>query len=34
MVFWNSQAHRMEVYVIAEDQFYMLSGELIQDKTR
>ena len=31
MQFWNGDAHRMEIYVISEDAFYMLTGELIQE---
>jgi hypothetical protein len=30
MVFWNGEAHRLEVYVIEEDRFYMITGELIE----
>lgn len=29
MQFWNGDAHRMEIYVISEDAFYTLTGELI-----
>ncbi len=29
MQFWNSDAHRLEVYVIAEDRFYTITGEPI-----
>jgi Collagen triple helix repeat (20 copies) len=31
MQFWNAGAHRMEVYVIAEDRFYTITGELIEE---
>ena len=31
MMFWNSDAHRMEVYVIAEDAFYTIAGERVSD---
>jgi len=30
MQFWNGKAHRMEVYVIVEDKFYIITGEEIQ----
>ncbi len=30
MQFWNGKAHRMEVYVIEEDKFYTIAGELIE----
>jgi hypothetical protein len=29
MQFWNGEAHRMEIYVISEDAFYTILGELI-----
>jgi len=29
MQFWNGEAHRMEIYVISEDAFYTLTGELL-----
>lgn len=29
MLFWNEEAFRIEVYVIAEDNFYTITGELI-----
>ena len=32
MQFWNEEAHRMEVYVIDEDRFYTISGELIENE--
>ncbi|KAA0003868.1 MAG: hypothetical protein FE048_00680 [Thermoplasmata archaeon] len=32
MQFWNGEAHRMEVYVISEDTFYTITGELIEDQ--
>ena len=28
--FWNGESHRMEVYVISEDAFYTINGELIE----
>jgi hypothetical protein len=31
MQFWNGQAHRLEVYVIDEDRFYTITGELIDE---
>ena len=31
MQFWNRAAHRMEVYVIEEDRFYTMTGELIEE---
>jgi hypothetical protein len=31
MQFWNGSAHRMEVYVIDEDRFYTMIGELIEE---
>lgn len=31
MMFWNSEAHRMEVYVISEDTFYTITGERVVD---
>ncbi|NJC97477.1 MAG: hypothetical protein FIB03_14265 [Anaerolineae bacterium] len=31
MQFWNGEAHRMEVYVIDEDRFYTITGELIEE---
>jgi hypothetical protein len=30
MQFWNGEAHRMEMYVISEDTFYTITGELIE----
>jgi hypothetical protein len=30
MQFWNGEAHRLEVYVIDEDRFYAITGELIE----
>jgi len=30
MQFWNGEAYRMEIYVIDEDQFYTITGELIE----
>jgi hypothetical protein len=30
MQFWNGEAHRMEVYIIEEDRFYTITGELIE----
>jgi len=30
MQFWNGDAHRMEIYVISEDAFYTITGELIE----
>jgi hypothetical protein len=32
MQFWNGDAHRMEVYVIDEDRFYTITGELIEEE--
>ena len=32
MQFWNSKAHRMEIYVIEEDIFYTITGELIKHR--
>ena len=29
MQFWNEKYHRMEIYVISEDKFYTINGELI-----
>jgi len=29
MQFWSGESHRMEIYVISEDAFYTLTGELI-----
>ena len=31
MQFWNGKAHRMEVYVISEDKFYTITGELVEE---
>jgi hypothetical protein len=31
MQFWNGDNHRMEVYVISEDSFYTITGELIEE---
>ncbi len=31
MQFWNRAAHRMEVYVIEEDRFYTVTGELVEE---
>jgi hypothetical protein len=31
MQFWNGDSHRMEVYVISEDLFYTITGELIEE---
>lgn len=31
MQFWNGDAHRMEVYVISEDAFYTITGELVEE---
>jgi len=31
MQFWNGEAHRMEIYVISEDAFYTLTGDLVED---
>jgi len=31
MQFWDGDAHRMEIYVISEDAFYTLTGEMIQE---
>jgi hypothetical protein len=31
MQFWNGVAHRMEIYVINEDLFYTITGELIEE---
>jgi len=30
MQFWNGETHRLEVYVINEDKFYTITGELIE----
>jgi len=32
MQFWNKETRRMEIYVIKEDRFYAMSGELVEDK--
>src|SRR3989344_718023 len=31
MQFWNGKAHRLEIYVVEEDAFYTLGGELIKE---
>ncbi|UCH88837.1 MAG: hypothetical protein JSV49_11445 [Thermoplasmata archaeon] len=31
MIFWNGNANRMEIYVIAEDKFYTITGQLIDE---
>jgi len=31
MQFWNGEEHRIEVYVISEDRFYTITGELIEE---
>jgi len=31
MQFWNGDAHQMEVYVISEDAFYTITGELVEN---
>lgn len=31
MQFWNAPLHRLEVYVIAEDRFYTLVGDLVEE---
>ncbi len=31
MQFWNGDFHRMEIYVISEDVFYTITGELIEE---
>jgi len=31
MQFWNGEAHRMEIYVISEDAFYTLTGDLVEE---
>ena len=31
MQFWNGDSHRMEIYVISEDLFYTIAGELIKE---
>ncbi|UCF49999.1 MAG: hypothetical protein JSU91_00530 [Thermoplasmatales archaeon] len=31
MQFWNGDFHRMEVYVISEDTFYTITGEMIEE---
>jgi len=31
MQFWNGKTHRTEIYVIEEDKFYTISGELIEE---
>jgi len=31
MQFWNGDTHRMEIYVISEDVFYTITGELMEE---
>lgn len=31
MLFWNKETKRFEVYVIDEDKFYTITGELIEE---
>jgi hypothetical protein len=31
MIFWNDEAHRIEVYNLSEDRFYTITGELIEE---
>lgn len=31
MQFWNSEEHRLELYVIEEDRFYTITGDLIEE---
>ena len=31
MEFWNGEFHRKEIYVIAEDKFYTINGEAIEE---